>query len=386
MGKKFLATTCSYLIKKRSRNVISNEVRLTLQKNNLKSALRRGRDLTESIRNLPDDSLLCLAMCLTELRALKPYPGWHFDIAEAHSSSTTQSRRLIWNICHERRLQKPILHPWYHDSTINLYLGNDLSRPIYVGGCIEPNEFAFVHALLKEDMVMLDIGANDGLFSVLAALQVGKQGRVLSFEPSPRELARLQANICLNDLGNVTIFAQAVTDQMGSAQLRISEYGHEGQNTLGNFVWNVRQTGTQTVETCCLDQVPEVRNLHRLDLMKIDVEGAEHKVLKGAKEVIQKFKPALLLELLDKALQFQGSSECQLIQHLLDLGYRIYDFSETSGQPALSNFKKHSTNIVAVYHPCLRIGKNVQSNQQLLDAIRPICKEKNNEERVDPPL
>jgi FkbM family methyltransferase len=287
------------------------------------------------------------------LRALRPYPGWYFDIAATDTSPVVQLRHLIWDICHTRQLQMSILHPWYNNSKVRLYLGNDLSRPIYIGGCIEPNEFAFINSVLKKGMVMIDIGANDGLFTIFAASKVGKQGRVLAFEPSRREFGRLQSNIQMNHLENVIAISKAASNEIGFAQLKISEYGHEGQNTLGDFVGNVRQSGVQTVETCCLDMVPEVRTLQRLDLIKIDVEGAEHKVLEGAQGVIQNFKPIILLELMDKALRYQGSSATQIVQYLQSLGYIIYDFSATSGKPVLSDCKKHSDNILACPRPLL---------------------------------
>lgn len=326
----------------------------------IRNALSQG-DVEQNIRQLPDDSLFLLAEYLTELRSLKPYPGWYFGIAEVSMSSVTQLRYLIWSICNARQLQKSICHPWYNNSKINLYLGNDVSRPMYIGGCIEPNEFAFINSILKEGMVMIDVGANDGLFTIFGASQVGQNGHILAFEPSTREVSRLQANVQINHhLKNITIIAKAASNKMGLAQLKISEYGHEGQNTLGNFAWAVQQAGVETVETCCLDLLPEVRALHRLDFMKIDVEGAELKVLQGAQEIIRKFKPVILLELLDRSLQYQESSASQVVQCLKSLGYLIYDFSPVSGKPLLSDLNNHSDNIIAsIQHLPLNAGETI---------------------------
>lgn len=308
-------------------------------------------NLQTRIPQLSDRSVLLVARCLAKLRPLGVYPGWYFSVAETSQRALVKLRQAIWNTCHERRLQKPIVFRWYDRSKINLYLGNDVSRPTYIGGCIEPNEFAFIGSVLKPGMVMIDIGANDGLFTVFAAKRVGKKGRVFAFEPSTREFARLKANIALNRLRNVTAVPKALSNISGSTQLKISEYGHEGQNTLGDFAHAVKQAGIQMVEVCRLDEWLRGQDICRLDLIKIDVEGAEHKVLQGGQETIRKFKPIILVELLDKALQYQGSSAGQVIQFLLDLNYRIYDFSLGSGKPVPSDFRTHSDNIVASPRP-----------------------------------
>ena len=291
--------------------------------------------------------MLLLARCLAKLRPLRPYPGWYFGIAENNTNLRVQLRYAIWNTCRERRLQKPIACRWYHGSRINLYLGNDVSRATYIGGCIEPNEFAFIGSVLKKGMVMIDVGANDGLFTIFAARRVGRKGRVIAFEPSAREFARLQANIQMNRLRNVKAVAKAASNETGSSQLKISEYGHEGQNTFGDFAHAVKQSGIQVVEVCPLDGFLRFESLNRLDLIKIDVEGAEYKVLQGAEGTIRKFRPIILLEVLDKALQYQGSTAGQVMQFLLDLDYKVYDFSASSGSLVASDFKTHSDNIVA---------------------------------------
>jgi FkbM family methyltransferase len=198
---------------------------------------------------------------------------------------------------------------------------------------------------------MIDVGANDGLFTIFAAQRVGRKGRVFAFEPSTREFARLQANMQMNRLRNVKAVAKAASNETGFLQLKICEYGHEGLNTLGDFAYAVKQSGTQLVEVCRLDEFLQMENLNRLDLIKIDVEGAEYKVLQGTEGTIRNFRPIILLELFDKALRYQGNSEAQVLQFLLDLDYKIYDFSARTGTLVASDFKRHSENIVASPRP-----------------------------------
>jgi FkbM family methyltransferase len=299
------------------------------------------------LREISEERLLALARSVAELRPLVVYPGWTFSGAEENPAPEIKLRQAIWQTCWERKLDKPILFPWYHGLKINLYLGNDMSRPTFIGGCIEPNEFVFMESILKPSMVMMDVGANDGFFTVLAARQVGEKGRVYAFEPSEREYARLQANLELNQLSNVQTVRKAVANAGGQGLLRICEYGHEGQNTLGDFVHKVSEEGVQDVELCTLDDFFKDEKLSRLDFIKIDVEGAEHKVLSGGRELISRFKPVIMLELLDSALNKQGSSAKEVVSLLNDMGYLIYDFSPKTGRLAESDLKAHSDNIVA---------------------------------------
>ena len=86
---------------------------------------------------------------------------------------------------------------------LNLRLGNDVGWCVFVGGMYEANELAFLAAVLEPGMTFVDVGANEGLFTLVGASSVGDGGRVLAVEPSSREFERLGANIALNALDNV---------------------------------------------------------------------------------------------------------------------------------------------------------------------------------------
>jgi precorrin-6B methylase 2 len=83
-----------------------------------------------------------------------------------------------------------------------MYLGNDLSRCLYVGGTYEPMSSCFFPKL-QPGMTFIDVGANDGLYSLFAAKRVGPTGTVLALEPDRREFARLERNLRLNRLANI---------------------------------------------------------------------------------------------------------------------------------------------------------------------------------------
>src|SRR5579862_7898796 len=165
---------------------------------------------------------LAAAKQLAFVRPLVRYPGWNFGADWDNPDLAFQMRRQIWEAFHQRGLEVPLPFEWYDGLRLNLYLGNDLSRQLYVGGCSEPNEFAFLNSVLAPGMVFIDAGANDGLYTLFAARRVGSAGVVWAFEPSRREYARLEENLKLNQLENVRPFQIALADQNGEADLSVA--------------------------------------------------------------------------------------------------------------------------------------------------------------------
>ncbi len=293
-------------------------------------------------------ALLEEARRLAWVRPLGPYPGWRFNIDWDRPEPDFRRRREIWTIFHERQRQVPLTINWYGRLRVNLYLGNDLSRPLFVGGCIDPNEFAFLDGLLRSGMTFLDVGSNDGLYALFASERVGPSGQVWAFEPSPREFERLSRNLELNRTRNIRTFPLALGSHTGEADLLIAGYGHEGQNTLGAFIYpGVENAEKVRVSVRKLDDLIAGQGLARLDVLKVDVEGAEVSVLQGAGRVLQSMRPVLLFELSDAALRNQGSSAGELLALLRGFDYRIYGFDATTGRPAPEQGLDASLNRIA---------------------------------------
>lgn len=238
---------------------------------------------------------------------------------------------------------------WYNGTRAYVYLGNDISRCLFVGGCIDPNEFAFLDRVMEPGMLFIDVGANDGLYTLFAAPRVGA---VVAVEPSRREFERLRANLELNGLTNVLARQIALSDQPGEGTLSVGGYEHEGQNTLGGFSYIGVELGyTEKVTLKRLDDFLEEEGLKNIDIIKLDIEGAEFSVLNGARQTLAKSRPLLLLELSDAALQRQGSTSAEVVALLRSLGYETYTFDESSGRPVkTTNHSKFSNNIIAA-HP-----------------------------------
>ena len=297
---------------------------------------------------LHESEILRLAGELAWNRPLVPYPGWRFDSDWDNPHLAFQLRREIWKYFQQRRRQVPLVTKWHCGLRLHLYLSNDISKQLYIAGCFEPNEFAFLDSVLAPGMTFIDAGANDGLFSLFAAQRVGPTGQVWAFEPSEREFIRLRRNLQLNQLNNVRSFKLALTQCQGEAEIKIADDEHSGQNTLGNFSYEIELARRERVPTGRLDDLVQRECLPRVDIIKLDVEGSELSVLTGASTVLRKLRPLLLLEVNENALRSQGTSGAALVDFLRSNHYDIYGFDALTGQPVATPEVEGSDNIVAM--------------------------------------
>lgn len=152
---------------------------------------------------------------------------------------------------------------------------------------INPNReseiFNEIKEILSTDDIFIDAGANIGFYSVLSAKQVGQNGRVIAVEMLPVNYKMLKNNIDVNELKNVEIINNALSNKEGDL-ISISVPDKQfGQATIINN--KNKSENTITVETARLDQV--IGKNEKIALLKIDTEGAERLVLEGAEKIIQ---------------------------------------------------------------------------------------------------
>ncbi|MBV8187822.1 MAG: FkbM family methyltransferase [Alphaproteobacteria bacterium] len=290
------------------------------------------------------------ARLLAPRPSLRVFPGWTFgrEFFVEHRWMATR-RGILWRYALRNELDIWVVLPWHGGTRLEARLGNDESFCVYVAGSFEPNEFAFLDRTLRRRMTFIDVGANDGLFTLFAAARVGRRGRVLAFEPSSRERAVLERNLALNRLRNVDVLPVALANEPGEATLQIAPALHGGHNTLGGFAHKgVAAIATEAVQLETLDAVTARLGIARVDVIKIDVEGAELKVLAGARETLRKWQPVLLIEANDEALRKQGASTADLLALLRSLDYAVFVFSETTGlEEPWAEGSPLSANIVA---------------------------------------
>jgi FkbM family methyltransferase len=192
------------------------------------------------------------------------------------------------------------------------------------GALPEPGSLAIVERLLQPGDVFVDVGANVGLFSVVAARRVGRTGKVFSFEPVPETMKALSATIYLNGLADiVTPFPYAAGSKPGSARINLGR-------TCGHSSFLPLEDTQQAidVEVVALDDVIEGA---RVDLIKIDVEGWELHVLDGLRRTLAANPNAsILLEFGPAHLRRAGTDPQTWLQHVRSFGRNVYEIDEAT--------------------------------------------------------
>jgi FkbM family methyltransferase len=210
-------------------------------------------------------------------------------------------------------------------------LRNDQIARTLLEDAYENEEHRFVERFLQPGMTVLDIGANQGYYTLLASRKVGPQGKVFAFEPSAREVRHLKLHLWLNRNKNIRVVRSALGADTGTANLHVVLGTESGCNSLRPP--NVGQpTSLASVPVERLDDVLKAHGVSRVDFIKLDVEGAELSVLRGAQELLLRSpRPVILIEVQDIRTQPWGYPARQIISFLSDLGY-VWFRPKCSGQ------------------------------------------------------
>jgi FkbM family methyltransferase len=257
-------------------------------------------------------------------------------------------RRFIWKQFLELEEPTDLTVTWLSGIKLRLRMGNDLSECMFVGGCYEPNEMAFINLFLKPGMTFIDIGANEGFFSLFAKSCVGQTGRVIAFEPSPRDYDRLCQNQALNPTLELELHNFGLSDRRHSETLHLAEPRHSGHNTLGNFAYDIEEANRVEIELRTLDDVWLQQSWQSVEMLKIDTEGSELQILRGASQIIKSFRPVVLVEVVPKLLEAQSASAEALQRLLYDAGYSLFVFGSTGKPRQFQALPSEGANILAI--------------------------------------
>lgn len=213
----------------------------------------------------------------------------------------------------------------------------------------EIRELAFVKRFLQPGMTVLDIGANQGLYTLLASQRVGSRGRVFAFEPSPRERRALRLNVLVNRCRNVTIESSALGNEEGESELYLVEGPETGCNSLRPPVLVQGTSRPVRVSITRLDCWLRERNIDRVDFIKLDVEGAELSVLNGAREFLKRDpKPVILAEVANIRTAAWGYPATEIIATLERLEYNWFEILADESLGPLNQIGKQEMNMVAI--------------------------------------
>jgi FkbM family methyltransferase len=205
-----------------------------------------------------------------------------------------------------------------------------VQRQIYFGGLFEPIESYLFLKMIAPGMTVFDIGANCGQYTLLAARAVGASGAVHSFEPIARTFRILEEHVRLNRCGNVTLNQAALWNEATDLSL-----GNESTQTQsGRWSAGFAAGGPSAIKVRAIrfDDYVREHGITRIDLIKMDIEGAEPFMFQGARESLARFKPALLMEMNRKAVDRLGWTPERLWDEFKALGYRAFQIGQSRRQ------------------------------------------------------
>jgi len=231
---------------------------------------------------------------------------------------------------------------------------NDFNTFFYL---LIPNSNSHILNLLNSKMeaksVFLDIGANVGLIGVNIA-KSNEKCNVYAFEPYPDTFIRAAATIALNELNNMEIFQLALGDSEGEISFNFP-YGHSGGASAlpiqADSVLGKPKYDTIKVRCTTLDSFVEERKIPHVDLMKIDVEGYEPNVLRGAKKVIARDAPSFLYEY--NHLAAAAGWNCRDIEKIIQETGRKYKYSVLHQNGELTEYPPKDGEDVDIFAECV---------------------------------
>jgi FkbM family methyltransferase len=196
----------------------------------------------------------------------------------------------------------------------------DSSTRITLGETYEPEETALMASVIFPNDTVIDIGAHIGVFSVLFSNWAGSHGKVFSFEPEPGNLALLRRNLKYNQCENVEVIPAAVGSLNQPVALLIN-----AQNSLDNRLTNDQHSEQAVmVESIQLDTL-EILNDHRIDFIKMDIQGSEPPAVQGMKNILASQPTVkLLTEFWPYGLTQAGHDPQKFLCDLRSLGFHLY--------------------------------------------------------------
>ena len=251
-----------------------------------------------------------------QLRYLRKHPAF-----QSAPLSTLWRLLLWWFHC---RLALPAI-VYLPSLDIRLFLPSEwrgIAKLIYVFRDRYENELLFVKKALTEGCVFLDVGAAFGIYTLTAAKCVGSLGHVLAFEPTQSTCHILRRNLKLSQQPNIVSFQVALADVEGTG--RVYHNADSSRNSMAPS-----DTSFEEVRTMRLDEAVQAQGLSRVDLIKIDVEGAEQLVLQGAKKCLTEHRPKIIFEINPTMAQLLGLSPNGAWNVLEWLDYRFFTATVT---------------------------------------------------------
>lgn len=206
---------------------------------------------------------------------------------------------------------------------------------MFTSGSREPDTSNALKVLCKRGNVVLDIGANVGSHALPMASLVGEEGKVYAFEPVPWAMNRMKKNLELNNFKNMVLEPIALSDTNEEMEMKFrasfkigSKSGVGVEGKIDDGWWGECEHIKVRLQT--LDNYVSTRHFSHIDLIKLDVDGFEGKVIRGAQETLKQFTPVIIMEVAPAWTEMRGDNIKNILHDLESFGYVFYkevDFS-----------------------------------------------------------
>ena len=201
---------------------------------------------------------------------------------------------------------------------MRLNLSKDVDKGIFSGAFEFDNAFIFCY-LIEKDNIIIDVGANIGFYTLLAAKKLKNSGIIYSFEPSKVAIQELQKNIELNKFRNVNVYDFALSDSSGKKEFYRCE--DDAYNSLAANPMH-KSVSKDIVDVITLDEFVKLNNIKKIDIIKIDAEGLDYSILKGSINSLKSFMPILFCEF--NIFYLDENSRREFHNLLKEIGYEVF--------------------------------------------------------------
>ena len=242
-------------------------------------------------------------------------PGYRYQMLEQYGARLAEDQLM--------RARLP------NGCVVRCDLRDHVQRQIWFNGVYEPIETYLFTQLLRPGMTVIDAGANVGQYSLIAATSVGSTGQVHSFEPVPNTFVRLKEHVEFNGLEQIVRINQAALwHQDTLLDLGLAD---EFADNIGSYsVGAASNTRTRvSAPGVTLATYAAAAGLSSIDLIKMDIEGAEPFALAGGIDLLREHRPLILLEVNREALEKLGGSTASMWELLAPLRYRAWRIGST---------------------------------------------------------
>ncbi|HKB58604.1 MAG TPA: FkbM family methyltransferase [Gallionellaceae bacterium] len=210
-----------------------------------------------------------------------------------------------------------------------LDLREAIDYAMYVSGSREPETTRALKRLCKPGDVVFDIGANVGSHTLPIASYVGSDGKVYAFEPVPWAINRMSRNVELNTFANLVLEPIALSDVNEEKEMKFrvsfkigSKSGVGKDGKIDGSWWDECEQVRVRLEK--LDDYVASHEINRLDLIKLDVDGFEGKVIRGGLQTLKRFLPDIIMEVAPAWTEMRGDDVRDILKMLQTLGYAFY--------------------------------------------------------------